>query len=153
MVSTRYHHGINKVSSWYQQGIIMVSPSVDYTKVLNNIYFDIWGCWKYGDLSQNVWTNISFLDRRVRHLANAGWYLQIYANLTLPPHWGVAIYHAKQKCCKVDEPILAGCLKWRPIFEPKMVMKETENCLLHNLESQLWAIGCVEIFNSIWVAY
>jgi hypothetical protein len=54
---------------------------------------------------------------------------------------------------KVDEPILAGRLKWRPTFEPKMVMKETENCLLHNLESQLWAIGCVEIFSSIWVAY
>jgi hypothetical protein len=50
---------------------------------------------------------------------------------------------------KVDEPILAGRLKWRPTFEPKMVMKETENCLLHNLESQLWAIG----FSSIWVAY
>jgi hypothetical protein len=54
---------------------------------------------------------------------------------------------------KVDEPILAGRLKWRPTFEPKMVMKETENYLLHNLESQLWAIGCVEIFSSIWVAY
>jgi hypothetical protein len=26
-----------------------------------------------------------------------------------------------------------------------MVMKETENCVLHNLESQLCAIGCVEI--------
>jgi hypothetical protein len=51
---------------------------------------------------------------------------------------------------KVDEPILPGRLNWRPpTFEPKMVMKETENCLLHNLESQLWAIGCVEIFSSI----
>jgi hypothetical protein len=54
---------------------------------------------------------------------------------------------------KIDEPILAGRLKWRPTFEPKMVMKEIENCLLHNLESQLWAIGCVEIFSSIWEAY
>ena len=54
---------------------------------------------------------------------------------------------------KVDEPIMASRLKWRPIFEPKMVMKETENCLLHNLEFQLWTIGCVEIFSSIWVAY
>jgi hypothetical protein len=54
---------------------------------------------------------------------------------------------------KVNEPILAGRLKWRPTFEPKMLMKEIENCLLHNLESQLWAIGCVEIFSSIWVAY
>jgi hypothetical protein len=54
---------------------------------------------------------------------------------------------------KVDEPILAGRLNQRPTFESKMVMKETENCLLHNLESQLWAIGCVEIFSSIWVAY
>jgi hypothetical protein len=42
---------------------------------------------------------------------------------------------------KVDEPILVGHLKWRPTFESKMVMKETENCFLHNLESQLWAIG------------
>jgi hypothetical protein len=67
------------------------------------------------------------------------------------------LYQAKNKymatSCKVDEPILAGCLKWRPTFEPKMVMKETENYLLHNLESQLWAIGCVEIFSSIWMAY
>jgi hypothetical protein len=54
--------------------------------------------------------------------------------------------------CKVDEPILAGRLKWAT-FEPKMVMKETENCLLHNLESQFWAIGCVEIFSFIWVAH
>jgi hypothetical protein len=56
---------------------------------------------------------------------------------------------------KVDEPILAGRLKWTPTFEPivVMIMKETENCLLHNLESQLWAIGCVEIFSSIWMAY
>jgi hypothetical protein len=50
------------------------------------------------------------------------------------------------KLTKIDESILAGHLKWRPTFEPKMVMKETENCLLHNLESQLWAIGCVEIY-------
>jgi hypothetical protein len=38
---------------------------------------------------------------------------------------------------KVNEPILVGRLKWTPIFEPRMVMKETENCLLHNLEAQL----------------
>jgi hypothetical protein len=55
-----------------------------------------------------------------------------------------------QMIYKVDEPILAGRLKWRPTFEPKMVMKETENYLLYNLESQLWAIGCVEIFSFIW---
>jgi hypothetical protein len=54
---------------------------------------------------------------------------------------------------KVDEPILAGRLNRRPTFEPKMVMKETESCLLQNLKSQLWAIGCVEIFSSISVAY
>jgi hypothetical protein len=30
---------------------------------------------------------------------------------------------------KVDEPILVGRLKWRPTLKPKMVMKETENCL------------------------
>jgi hypothetical protein len=34
-----------------------------------------------------------------------------------------------------------------------MFMKEIENYLLHNLESQLWAIGCVEIFSPIWMAY
>jgi hypothetical protein len=49
---------------------------------------------------------------------------------------------------KVDEPILVGRLNRRPTFEPKMVMKETESCLLQNLKSQLWAIGCVEIFSS-----
>jgi hypothetical protein len=38
-------------------------------------------------------------------------------------------------------------------FETRKVMKKTENCLLYNLESQLWAIGCVEIFSSIWMAY
>jgi hypothetical protein len=53
----------------------------------------------------------------------------------------------------VDEPILMGRLNRRPTFEPKMVMKETESCLLQNLKSQLWAIGCIEIFSSIWVAY
>ena len=60
--------------------------------------------------------------------------------------------HAAVKT-KVDEPILGGRMQWRPTFEPKMVMKETENWLLHNLESQLWAIVYVEIFSSIWVAY
>jgi hypothetical protein len=40
-------------------------------------------------------------------------------------------------CCKVDEPILAGHLKWTPTFEPQMVMHETENCFLYKLESQL----------------
>jgi hypothetical protein len=34
-----------------------------------------------------------------------------------------------------------------------LVTKETESCLLQNLKSQLWAIGCVEIFSPIWVAY
>jgi hypothetical protein len=48
----------------------------------------------------------------------------------------------------VGEFILAGRLKWTPTFEPRMVMKKL-NCLLDNLESQLWAIECVEIFSSI----
>jgi hypothetical protein len=60
---------------------------------------------------------------------------------------------AFQLNAKVDESILVGRLNRRPTFEPKMVMKETESCLLQNLKSQLWAIGCVEIFSSIWVAY
>jgi hypothetical protein len=60
---------------------------------------------------------------------------------------------SKGTLTKVDEPILAGRLKWTSTFEPRMVMKETKNCLLHNLESPLWAIGCVEIFSSIWMAY
>jgi hypothetical protein len=61
--------------------------------------------------------------------------------------------HLHECKCKVDEPILVGRLNRRPTFEPKMVLKETESCLLQNLKSQLWAIGCVEIFSSIWVAY
>jgi hypothetical protein len=65
----------------------------------------------------------------------------------------VFLQHQYHMNNKVDESILVGRLKWRPTFEPKMVMKEIENCLLHNLESQLRAIGCVEIFSSIWVAY
>jgi hypothetical protein len=40
---------------------------------------------------------------------------------------------------KIDEPILVGRLNRRITFEPKMVMKETESCLLQNLKSQLWA--------------
>jgi hypothetical protein len=78
--------------------------------------------------------------------------------LTKPgPHWTRVCPHWTRvwkifTSPKVDEPILAGRLNRRPTFEPKVVMKETENCVLHNLESQLWAIGCVEIFSSIWVA-
>jgi hypothetical protein len=65
----------------------------------------------------------------------------------------LALTHPPHLPTKVDEPILVGCLNRRPTFEPKMVMKETESCLLQNLKSQLWAIGRVEIFSSIWVAY
>jgi hypothetical protein len=38
-----------------------------------------------------------FLDSRVRELANGGWSLHIYSNLTLPSPWDVAIYCAKKK--------------------------------------------------------
>ena len=68
-------------------------------------------------------------------------------------HQGLQQHWPGKVDAKVGEPILAGRLNRRPTFETKMVMKETENCLLYNLESQLWAIGCVEIFSSIWVAY
>ena len=122
------------IDKTFLQHDILVMTTIEYQTIQNPMIYINFSC------------NVDH-DRTFQNLYHYNLIIRIF------PHQNFDSLHPNQKNPlenpRESNPIMVGHSKCTPTFESKVVIKEIENCLLYNLESQLWAIECVEIFSSI----